>query len=397
MDHEWFSCFASRAAVLFTLLFVAMGTSRQAGAWTPSEGVATLRADQPTDGQLTRGRRPSPILATGSDSPLALVERNAEAHNQRGFDLASRGALYSAQAEFVRALKLIGRTRDEMNQSRRCSEAIVAGLTALEEVDDFGEAPTSTARARDLAETIATHRTVALKNRDASSITAVGAARAYCAFAQEQLLAGCGQVRAASTALYGLGRIEIAVAREPNGRGRLGAPKAMAMFEAALRIDPNHHQAANELGALLTRYGQDDVAVRFLQQSVCSVPTSEAWQNLAVAYSNLGNDKLAQHAVEQSKAIRQKGAGSQPSISPAGLRIRWVDQASFVKNSPPDFTPTKPNTSPVIRKQDAPSEAQATRLGAAASGKQKKSSMSGRASTVLGFDKFKSGLKSILR
>lgn len=338
-----------------------------------------------------RSGRTASASSNPDDQSLWIIQRHAEAINQKGFDLARRGALYSAQAEFTRSLQVIGHARDEIFGTTQHHTAIVAALTALEEVDDFQKSQAA------IKETVAKHRTIALKHRDVSGLTSVTATRIYCSYAQDRLLRGCGKLPAAARALYGLGNIELAISRESGGNARLGSPKAMAMFEAALRIDPENHKAANALGILLARYGQYPLAVRFLQRSVRSHPTMEGWQCLAEAYEALGESQLAQQASSQCESMRQQKRPGQMSIQPAGINIRWVDQATFVANSPPDLSPPESKESKESAKQSESGADEQHRREQTAKANGAPTKSEAQALTPSGLDRLKSGLKSILR
>ena len=253
---------------------------------------------------------PTPSGQRRSASALELVNLRADQRIDRGFDLASRGAIYAARAEFIRALEMIGFARDGMPQSTGYHDAIVAGLTALDEVDDLLRPTTTLTTSLDLAGVVAAHKTPVCKDAPADRLTPVIAARQYCEYGQQALLHGCLGFPAASRALYGLGRVELAVAESANGS--IGGPKVMVILETALRVDPNHHAAANELGVLLTTYGQHVKAKDVLLQSVRARPTAEAWYNLRAVCERLGEHQEAQVAVQQFDSIlRQRAPLSQ--------------------------------------------------------------------------------------
>jgi tetratricopeptide (TPR) repeat protein len=335
---------------------------------------------------------PTPPTPSSSLS-LELVSQSCQAHVQRGVDLAKRGAIYSAQNEFTRALALVGRSLDELHPGAQHHQAIVEALLALEEVDDFASGQSSLKPHRDLVDIISSHRTVALKQADLSKLTIAGATRAYCSFAQAKLEQGCGRFPAASQALYGLARVEISLAREGNSGIRLGQPKAMALYETCVRIDPTNHRAANELGVLLIRYGQPGVAIPFLERSVRTVPSVEGWHNLAVAQKAVGNLSLAQQAMVHRDAMKQQEGHATSTIKPGGgVEVRWVDSATFAANSPLDTTPpTSPSRGPdgQVATGQVDTAPDATQAGS--------HSDEPLSSTASRFEWIKSGLKSIIR
>ncbi len=179
----------------------------------------------------------------------------------------------------------------------------------------------------------------------------------------------------------------ISLAREGNNNVRLGYPKAMALYETSVRIDPNNYRAANELGVLLIRYGQPRVAIPFLEQSVRVVPSIEGWHNLSVAQNAVGNDRLFHQAAMQRDALKQQEEASGSSFQPAGMKIRWVDSETFAAKSPPDTAPAKSTSSGM------PIEGHVADRMAGEQGRTDKP----LTSTASGFDRIKSGLRSIIR
>ena len=75
---------------------------------------------------------------------------------------------------------------------------------------------------------------------------------------QERLASAAGHEQPASMALYLLGRSQTAAAGETAQDRALAGPKAIALYQTALTVDAANYLAANELGVLLTRYGQLD-------------------------------------------------------------------------------------------------------------------------------------------
>src|SRR5262249_884659 len=71
------------------------------------------------------------------NSEMNAVLANADDFTRNGFDLAKRGALYSARARFVQALQLIAQAQDAEQETRLYTKALAAGLTAMKESRDF--------------------------------------------------------------------------------------------------------------------------------------------------------------------------------------------------------------------------------------------------------------------
>lgn len=370
--------FPSGLLVLAWLLAITAGggqlmAQQQASNGPSAPGGSALLPQAPS------GPAPAP-----ADNSLSVEAGAGELHIQKGFDLACRGAVYSAREEFIRALELTGHARDAMAPAPQYHDAILEGLTALEEVDDFMDANPLTANS-DLAGAIAAHRTTVLKEADPSQLTPIVVARRYCAFAQDRLVHGCGNSPTASRALYGLARIEMCLAGT-SGERRLGCPKAMAVLETALRVDPQNYRAANELGVLLARYGQYQPAIACLQRSVRACPTAEAWYNLSVACRAVGDLPQAQHAASQHQELSRPDPAI--ALKKGGVEVRWVDQATFVAKSPPDTVHRPAGPGSVSRPEKA---------GSPASERPPTQPQAPRTGPLMGLEKVKSRLQSILR
>ena len=99
-------------------------------------------------------------VAPRSPEMLAVLDR-ADQRVRRGFQLAERGATYSARAEFIAALQLITQANDAQQNTRLYSRALSAGLTALEESSDFTR-PRGAREEVDVAAIVARHKTTCL-------------------------------------------------------------------------------------------------------------------------------------------------------------------------------------------------------------------------------------------
>ena len=103
----------------------------------------------------------------------------------------------------------------------------------------------------------------------------------------------------------------------------------MALYQAALAVNPANPSAANELGVLLARYGRHDAAQQLLQQSLAVRNDRTVWSNLSVVMSNLGQRELARQALAR--------AGKARSASGIPLqRVQWLDKAAFAAMRRPD-------------------------------------------------------------
>ncbi len=291
----------------------------------------------------------------GERNSLEMIAPQAQAHINYALNLAERGAVQSAQAEFIIALDLIADAldADTGNATRAHARAVQAGLTAIEETRDFVPADTPHDIEINLAQLAATHQTPVLRNVDTSRMTRAEALQRYHFYATQQLAFAGGRSAIASSALYGLGRAESVTKAGASTRNPLGAPNAMAFYQAALLVDPQNYMAANELGVLMARYGDLDGAAGQLMHSLSIKPQVETWHNLATVYSRMGQtDKADQAEREREKlavAERDRGAVADNSTD-LGSRpaLQFVDVDTFAATGTPygfDGPAVSPNKS----------------------------------------------------
>jgi tetratricopeptide (TPR) repeat protein len=288
-----------------------------------------------------------------SPETVAAV-KNATQRVQHGFELAERGALYAAQAEFTAGLKLIAQAYDLQEGTRRYTKSLAAGLTALKEARDFLRQSDSL-REVDIASLILPHSTPVLKDSDTKDISPIDAAQCYFSYAQEQLSAASGQEMTGSMALYAMGKVSALVAKS-SGLHMEHRSQAIALYRASLISEPRNFRAANELGVLLAENGQLELARDLLIRSVTVSPQVTTWKNLAVVHTRAGDRNLAEQAREQARVLSK---GKEPSNAPA---VQWVDAATFASTtSAGDSMPpaiTKQPTPAVAGKQSTPAAAE---------------------------------------
>jgi tetratricopeptide (TPR) repeat protein len=258
---------------------------------------------------------------------LAAVAAQGDAAIERAFALTEKGASYSARNELRRALRAVAQAIDAYAGTTRHSQHLVQGLQALAEAEDFQKGASSAERGVHVPSLVATHRTPALKDRDVSRMPALVAMQRYYTFAQEQLELAAGGAPVASRLLYALGKVQVALSEQDAAAATAFGPKAMAYYQAALMVNPANHQAANELGVLLARFGQLQDARTVLQHSVALHGEAETWHNLVVVHQRLGEWDLAERArFELTRVQRQRP----PTAGPArGSRVQWVDPQTF--------------------------------------------------------------------
>jgi hypothetical protein len=239
----------------------------------------------------------------GNSKELA-IERARE-HIRNGLDLGTRHAIYSAQAEFIQALRLIARELDKGTGSHEREEGLDAGWRILENLNQ-------------------TKPVLEMQQR---------------LFNVQEKLAYCGgHEPMASMALYALARSHIAVAEEVKEESALSGPKAMTLYQAALAVDPANYMAVNELSVLLVRCGQLEEAERVLKHGISVVPQPQMWHNLAVIHEKMGNAALAKQDRIQYDALvaARRARGEDPLTGGLAASVRWTDPAEFVRASGSD-------------------------------------------------------------
>lgn len=225
------------------------------------------------------------------------------------FDLAQRGAPYTAEAEFRAVLGLCALEMDAREGGTARRESLRQGLVALQEADQFGGDQVDWRDAADVRSLAVGHTTPVLvgAQRPVDSIQAV---QAYYLFAEQRLNAACQGLPGASLAYYGLGRTIVL----PGTRIAHASGKAALFQRVALGIAPQNVLAANELGVLLAQHGQLQDAERIFQQCVATDASPQTWRNLAVVYARQGNEQASRSALAAGEALaaeKQRHAASQ--------------------------------------------------------------------------------------
>ena len=286
--------------------------------------------------------RPVQHANSGERTSLEMIAPQAQAHIDYALNLAERGAVESAQAEFIIALDLIADAldADTKNTTRAHARAVQAGLTAIEETQDFVPADTPHNVVINLAQLASTHQTPVLKNVDMSRMSRAEALQRYHTYATQQLGFAGGHSTIASSALYGLGRAECVTTAGASSRNPLGAPNAMALYQAALFVDPQNYLASNELGVLMARFGDLESSAAQLTHSLSIKPQVEAWHNLATVYGRMGQQEKAEQAEREREklldTLRSSGASAQSSTTLTSRPpLQWVDTDTFAATATP--------------------------------------------------------------
>jgi len=258
-----------------------------------------------------------------------VVAGRAQEHIDYGFNLAERGATYSAETEFTEALLLVAQALDAAENTHAHSEAMTAGLRAFREADDF--VPRDAVEPQ-IAQVVATHHTPVLKRATNLQMPLLVAMQDYFSYAQYQLSMAGGHEPTAAAALYGLARLQPVLGTGSDAKKMMCGPKAVALHQAALAIDPTNFAAANELGVLLARYGQWPEAQAAFLHSVCISPQPQIWRNLAVSYEALGDMNAAQNAWGRYDLARQQNGSATAGGGDRPL-VKFVDPETFARSA----------------------------------------------------------------
>ncbi len=166
--------------------------------------------------------------------------------------------------KFLSALQLIADALDAHHNTQFHSRALSCGAIALREADDFGHPDTAPAGDADPITLASSHVTPILKEAHRGSVTRLQALQLYYSYATTQFSAAVGGIPEAANAIYYLGRLQPFLGGSVERNALLAEPKALALEQAALSVDPRNYRAANELGVLLARCGQYEPARKAL-------------------------------------------------------------------------------------------------------------------------------------
>jgi len=310
-------------------------------AGSPTDNRTTIAPLPPIASPIATSIAPPNFGPLPRSAELDAVTRQADAHTALGFELAQRGAIYSARAEFVAALHTIAGALDSASAGNSHDEMLEEGLQALDEADDFAANGAMAQSDADVSRIVAGHQTPVLKDAPLSGLSCTAALSRYLTFAQEQL-AGCtAGVPAGSAALYGLGKIYCVPESMHGPADPTHGAKAVALHQAALLVDSRNYRSANELGVLLARFGRLHEARAALLRSIAVSPQPTTWQNLAAVHRLLGERDLAARAYHESVL-----AAARPSRTGAAGRsahiVQWLDPATFATTTPVNIDGTPP-------------------------------------------------------
>jgi|GEM_PF-2939285 len=331
---------------------------------------AAGRTSEPSDSDLPSSALPQPEASPLEPSvhwedrseQLEQIARQADRHTRHGFELADRGALFAARAEFITALRLVAQGLDAEYRTSNHSRALAAGLAAVEEAGDFVPDNSRLEAHLDLPSLIGSHVTPVLKNANKAELAPMLCVQCYLSFAQEQLAAAAGREIAGSMALCALGKVYGTLAMQRNPAARAAEAKAVTFYQSALLVYPGNFMAANELGVLYARHGNYAAARAALEHSVRIHQHAAGWRNLAVVYRQLGHADLAAQAARQAENISRRQLVKQSSQLPSGTVVQWIDPVTFAQTAR-DVPPATPP--PEIPAHATPARATPARATAA--------------------------------
>lgn len=261
------------------------------------------------------------------------------------FDLAQRGAPFTAEAEFRAVLGLCALEMDAREGGTARREALRQGLVALQEADQFGGDQVDWRDAADVRALATGHATTVLANAR-QPVDSIQAVQAYYLFAEQRLTAACQGLPGSSLAFYGIGRTIVL----PGTRIAHASGKAALFQRVALGIAPQNLLAANELGVLLAQHGQLQDAERIFQQCVATDATPQTWRNLAVVYARQGNEQASRSAMAAGEALaaekRRHAATQIAATMPAAETTAETDE----EEKPGFFSKLTPKLPSVFRR-----------------------------------------------
>lgn len=285
--------------------------------------------------------------ATANSNQLRMppfIAQQVAQHVDYGQDLADRGATHSARSEYMRALDVVAHALDAQQNSDYHRKALREALTALEEADDL--TPHVEQGDAGWRRSVEKHSTPVLKMPGTQNMHPFVAMQKYCEFAGQRLVAAMGNEPSASKALYGMARLELWMETPTTSQASLAGPRAIVLHQAALRVDANNFQAANELGVLFAKYGQFEQARAAFLHSIRVEPQPVTWKNLAKVSNLLGDRETAHAAKHQQQWLAKKLEGTQGNPGGAySMGVTMVDPITFANlpSSEHAIGPTTPH------------------------------------------------------
>lgn len=311
---------------------------------------------------------PAAANARSQGRIATAVAQRADQEIRRGLGLAQRRAFFSGRSAIIEALRLIAEAQDAAQGSVAHSQALAAGLRALEESDDFIAKNGDLEADLDVASIASGHRTPVLRELGAEHLAPLATRRAYYTFAQEQLAVAVDHEPVGSMALFALGKLHTVLAEQQAVIVPGAESKALVFHQAAMLVSPQNPLAANELAVLLARGGRFEEAREWLIHSARLSPLAATWHNLAVVHRQLGEARLAEAASHESRVANR----GQPVASGSQRRpeVQWVDSKTFASQGG-DLNDNGP-AAPASTAQTRPRESADSQQSAAPAGRSRK-------------------------
>ena len=266
-----------------------------------------------------------PVPRAVDGESLRPVLQQAAQLNRQAETLGGRGAYYLARNVTIRSLRMIAEALDLQSGTGEHTAALASALIALREAEDF-QSRSSEDSTVSVPLVVAGHRTTVLRQQNTKGLSSVAAQQQYFNYARQQLVVAAGGQSVASHALCNMGKLQTRMADSSSGQ-QTNLARAMVYEQAALAVDGRNYPAANELGSILTGFGQLPEARRVLLHSVGTVSNSEGWQRLAAVHERLGETELATQARKQVEILTGGAGGPRP-------KIEWVSPEVFAGNQP---------------------------------------------------------------
>jgi hypothetical protein len=295
--------------------------------------VQTIRLEPAqVDGQTSWIIEPDVPRIPKIDGLDRQLPPHIEQRLSRAFDLAQRGATYSANTEFREVLALCALELDTREGVTSHRDAMRQGLVALDEADEISGQRIDWSDANDVRQAMAGHSTPVLRGNVPPGADAIQVVQLYFAFAEERLAYACQGLPGASLAYYGLARTYV----QSGTRYVHAAGKSAMLQRVALRVAPQNVLAGNELGVLLAQHGHLDEAEALFKRCVATDASPEAWQNLSAVLAKKGNAEASRAAMIESSKLAQQES-SQPVTETTTNEIATVDAPmtqSLANNEP---------------------------------------------------------------
>jgi hypothetical protein len=260
----------------------------------------------------------------------------------RAFDLAQRGATYSANMEFREVLSLCALELDAREGVTSHRDAMRQGLSALDEADEISGQRIDWSDAADVKQATAGHSTPVLRGNVPPGADAIQVVQLYFSYAEERLAYACQGLPGASLAYYGLARTYV----QPGARYVHAAGKSAMLQRVALRVAPQNVLAGNELGVLLAQHGHLNEAETLFQRCVATDARPESWQNLATVYAKKGDAEASRAAMIESSKLAASQRPTQPLTENTTKEIAAVKSPATESMAKNQTTPVGTNTNP---------------------------------------------------